>query len=171
MAKEAKPEPDYVNTFPDILAPYVPTPPDVVERMLELANTGGDDFVVDLGCGDGRLVITAASKFGARGLGVDVAPYWVAESEANAQAANVASLTTFRWQDAATVDLHKATVITLYLSEWGLHKLKPRIQSQAKSGTRIVSHSFPMTDWVPSKSEAFIDSTGTQRKIYLWVMD
>jgi len=171
MAKEAKPEPDYVNTFPDILAPYLPTPPDVVERMLELANTGGDDFVVDLGCGDGRVLITAASKYGARGLGVDVEPYWVAESEANAKKADVAHLTTFRFQDAATVDLGEATVITLYLVQWSTDRLKTRIQSQAKPGTRIVSHSFPMTDWVPTKSEAFIDSTGTQRKIYLWVMD
>ena len=164
-------EPDFVNTFPDILAPFVSTPPDVVERMLELANTGGDDFVVDLGCGDGRVLITAASKYGARGLGVDVEPYWVAESEANAKEAGVAHLTTFRFQDAATVDLVEATVITLYLMQWSTDKLKTRIQSQAKSGTRIISHSFPITDWVPIKSQEFVDSTGTQRKIYLWVVD
>ena len=164
-------EPDFVNTFPDILAPFVSTPPDVVERMLELANTGGDDFVVDLGCGDGRVLITAASKYGARGLGVDVEPYWVAESEANAREAGVAHLTTFRFQDAATVDLSEATVITLYLMQWSTDKLKTRIRSQAKSGTRIISHSFPMTDWAPTKSQEFVDSTGTQRKIYLWVVD
>ncbi len=171
MTKEAESGPDFVDTFPDILAPFVPTPPDVVERMLELANTGGDDFVIDLGCGDGRVLITAALKYGARGLGVDVVPFHVAESAENAKSAGVDHLVTFRLQDASSVDLSDANVITLYLVEWSTDRLKARIQSQAKPGTRIVSHSFPMTNWEPNKYEEFIDSEGTLHKIYLWVVN
>ena len=171
MAKDAKPEPDFVHTFPDILAPFVPTPPDVVEQMLTLANTGGDDFVFDLGCGDGRVLITAATRYGARGFGVDVEPYWVNESIERAKAAGVDHLLSFKLQDAATVDLTPATIITLYLVQWSNNRMKERILSQARSGTRIVSHSFDMSDWPPAKVEEFVDDEGVHRRLYLWIKE
>lgn len=170
MTKDAESGPDFVTTFPDILAPFVPTPPDVVERMLKLANTGGDDFVFDLGCGDGRVLIAAALKYGARGFGVDAEPYRVSESQENAKAAGVDHLITIRLQDAITVDLSEATVIMFYLVQWSTDKLKELIQSQAKPGTRIVSHSFPMTGWEPTKCEELVDSSGVTHKIFLWMV-
>lgn len=161
-------EPDFVKTFPDVLAPFVPTPSDVVERMLELANTGGDDFVVDLGCGDGRVVIAAAKKYGARGLGVDAERYRVEESESNARLAGVSDLVSFRLQDAMSVDLSEATVITLYLVHWSVQKFEPIIRKKVKSGTRIVSHNFTMTGWEPSRAEEMVDSEGAKHTLYLW---
>jgi len=169
MVKDADSAPDFIHTFPDILAPFVPTPPDVVQRMLALAGTGGDDFVFDLGCGDGRILIAAAAKYGARGFGVDIERYCVAESQANAKAAGVEHLVTFKLQDAATVDLSPATIITLYLVQWSNDRLKHQILRQAKPGTRIVSHSFEMKDWSPAKVEEFVDEEGAQRRVFLWV--
>jgi len=156
-----------------ILAPYVPTPQDVVERMLELAQVTSRDVVYDLGCGDGRMVITAASKHGARGVGVDIEPYWVSESEANARQAGVEDLVTFTAGDALTLDLTPATVMTLYLVEWSTAKLQPIIRSQVKAGTRIVSHAFghEMDGWTPNQTEEFIDASGAARKLHLWIVD
>lgn len=156
-----------------ILAPFVPTPQDVVERMLELAQVTSEDIVYDLGCGDGRIVITAARKYGARGVGVDIEPYWVTESQSNAQKAGVEDLVTFTTTDALSLDLISATVVTLYLVEWSTAKLQPIIRSQVKVGTRIVSHSFgvDMGDWKPNQTETFIDSTGSTRKLHLWIVE
>ena len=153
------------------LAPYVPTPQDVVERMLDLAGVGRNDVVYDLGCGDGRIVITAASKYGARGVGVDISPERIAESNANAEAAGVAALVEFRLQDAMTVDVSEATVVTLYLLGSSNRKLRPILTSQLKPGARIVSHAFSMGDWDAEKEDLFIDSGGTQRRLYLWIAD
>ena len=155
----------------DILAPYVPTPHDVVERMLQLANITNQDVVYDLGCGDGRIVITAATKYGARGVGVDIEPHWVNESLSNAQAANVEHLVTFSHQDAMTTDLSPATVVVLYLVHSSTAKIQPIIRRQVKPGTRIVSHSFGADDWEPMKVEKFTDSSGSVRKLYLWVVE
>lgn len=156
-----------------ILAPFVPTPQDVVERMLELAQVTSRDIVYDLGCGDGRIVITAATKYGARGVGVDIEPYWVTESQSNAQKAGVEHLITFCADDALAVDLTAATVVTLYLVEWSTAKLQPIIRSQVKAGARIVSHSFgvDMGNWKPNQTETFIDSTGSTRKLHLWIVE
>ena len=156
-----------------ILAPYVPTPQDVVERMLELAQVNNKDVVYDLGCGDGRIVITAASKYGARGVGVDIEPYWKSESQANAKHAGVEDLVTFTAGDALTIDLSQATVVTLYLVEWSTAKLQPIIRNQVKPGTRIVSHSFgtEMDGWTPDKTEEFIDASGAKRNVHLWIVD
>src|SRR3989339_287574 len=153
------------------LAPYVPTPQDVVERMLDLAGVDRNDVVYDLGCGDGRIVITAASKYGARGVGVDISPERIAESNANAEAAGVAALVEFRLQDAMTVDVSEATVVTLYLLGSSNRKLRPILTSQLKPGARIVSHAFSMGDWDAEKEDLFIDSGGTQRRLYLWIAD
>ena len=153
------------------LAPYVPTPQDVVERMLELANVGKDDVVYDLGSGDGRLVITAAKKYGAKGVGVDIDPERISEAKANAEKAGVQPLVEFRQQDALTVDVSPATVVTLYLLSSSNMKLRPILTKQLKPGSRIVSHQFSMGDWQPTKSETYTDANGASRNLYVWITD
>ena len=138
---------------PASLAPYVATPQDVVDRMLALAGVTEKDVVYDLGCGDGRIVITAAQKYGARGVGVDIDPQRIAESEANARKAGVEKLVSFKLQDALTVDVSKATVVTLYLLSASNMKLRPLLTKQLAPGSRIVSHAFSMGDWEPAKVE------------------
>jgi len=152
------------------LAPYVPTPQDVVERMLTVAGVNKNDVVVDLGSGDGRLVVTAAKQFGARGIGVDIDPARISEGRANAKQAGVESLVEFRQQDALQADISQATVVTLYLLSSSNVKLRPRLLSQLKPGARIVSHQFGMGDWTPDKVETFTDSNGTSRTLYLWTV-
>jgi len=156
---------------PSSLAPYVPTPDDVVERMLQLAEVGKSDLVYDLGCGDGRIVIAAAKKYGARGVGVDIDPQRIAESQTNAKKAGVEQLVSFELQDAMTADVSKATVVTLYLLSTSNLKLRPLLTKQLKPGARIVSHHFPMGDWEPAKVEQFNDSRGISRTLYLWKAD
>ena len=156
---------------PASLAPYVPTPDDVVDRMLQIAAVGKEDLVYDLGCGDGRIVIAAAKKYGARGVGVDIDPQRIAESQANAKKAGVEHLVTFELQDAMKVDLSKATVVTLYLLSTSNMKLRPMLTKQLKPGARIVSHAFAMGDWEPAKVEQFNDSRGIGRTLYLWKAD
>jgi precorrin-6B methylase 2 len=159
------------QTEAERLAPYVPTPQDVVERMLALAEVTNKDVVYDLGCGDGRIVITAAKKYGARGVGVDIDAERIAESEANAKKAGVQQLVSFKLQDAMTVDMSPATVVTLYLLSASNLKLRPILTSQLKPGARIVSHAFTMGDWEPVKTDQFTDERGTQRTLYLWKTD
>ena len=153
------------------LAPYVPTPQEVVDRMLALANVTKNDFVVDLGCGDGRIVVTAARKYGARGLGVDIDPVRIAEANANAKAAGVTNLVEFKLQDALKTDVSNASVVTTYLLSQSNLKVRPLITKQLKPGSRIVTHNFSMGDWAPTKSESFDDDTGRRRTIYLYVAD
>jgi SAM-dependent methyltransferase len=153
------------------LAPYVPTPQDVVERMLELARVGSADVVYDLGCGDGRTVVTAAKKYGARGVGVDIDPQRIAESKANAKAAGVEHLVEFRLQDALQVDVSPATVVTLYLLSSSNLKLRPILTKQLRPGSRIVTHQFGMGDWTPEKVDTFTDVLGSSRTLYLWTAD
>jgi SAM-dependent methyltransferase len=155
--------------FPDILAPFVPTPHAVVDRMLKLAGVSADDLVYDLGCGDGRILIAAALKYGARGLGVDTEPHRVVESAANAKNAGVDHLLEFRLQDAQTVDFEPATVIMLYLVHWSTARFQPIIKSSARPGTRIVSHNYPMPDWLPTRIEKYNDAAaGTSGTLFLW---
>lgn len=156
---------------PASLAPYVSTPADVVDRMLALAAVTQKDVVYDLGCGDGRIVIAAAKKYGARGVGVDIDPERVAESQANARKAGVDRLVSFVEQDALTVDLSKATVVTLYLLSASNLKLRPILTRQLAPGSRIVSHAFSMGDWEPAKVEQFEDARGINRTLYLWNAD
>jgi tRNA G37 N-methylase Trm5 len=153
------------------LAPYVPTPQEVVDRMLQLGGVGKGDVVCDLGCGDGRIPITAAKRFGARGVGVDIDPQRIAEAEANAKKEGVSHLVSFRLQDAMTTDVSEATVVTLYLLSASNLKLRPILTKQLKSGARIVSHSFSMGDWQPDKVDTFVDTSGTTRTLYLWKTD
>jgi ubiquinone/menaquinone biosynthesis C-methylase UbiE len=153
------------------LAPYVPTPQPVVEKMLALAKVTADDIVYDLGCGDGRIVITAAQKYGAHAVGVDIDPQRIEESRANAKAAGVEELVTFIQADAMKVDVSKATVVMLYLLSSSNAALRPILTRQLKPGSRIVSHSFKMGDWSPEKFESITDESGFIRTIYLWKAD
>ena len=153
------------------LAPYVPTPQEVVDRMLQLAGVTKADVVYDLGCGDGRIPITAAKAFGARGVGVDIDPQRIAEANANAKQAGVAHLVTFKLQDAMTTDLSDATVVTLYLLSASNLKLRPILTKQLTPGARIVSHAFSMGDWQPDKVDTFTDAASRSRTLYLWKTD
>lgn len=158
---------------PDVpqLAPYVPTPQDVVERMLTLADVKKGDVVYDLGCGDGRIPITAARKYGARGVGVDIDPQRIAEANANAKAAGVEHLVTFKLQDAMTTDVSEASVVTLYLLSASNLKLRPILTRQLKPGARIVAHSFGMGDWTPEKADSFTDAENRRRMLFLYRAD
>jgi len=151
-------------------APFVATPPDVVERMLALARVGPRDVVYDLGSGDGRIVITAAQKFGARGVGVDIDPVRVVEAEQNATRAGVQRRVNFVIQDALKTDVSDATVVTLYMLSAINVKLRPILQAQLKPGARIVSHSFAMGHWEPDYVDTFKDAAGTTRTLYLWTI-
>jgi cyclopropane fatty-acyl-phospholipid synthase-like methyltransferase len=152
-----------------ILAPFVPTPEAVVERMLALAEVSSEDLVYDLGCGDGRIIITAAKQRGARGVGVDIEPHWVEVSRANAKRAGVEDLVTFKTQDAITLDLTPASVVMLYLVGWSTRKLQPLIRRMVQPGTRIVSHSFSMNQWAPAQVEECVDDNGNAHTLYLWI--
>ena len=153
------------------LAPFVPSPYDVVQRMLTLAEVTRDDVVYDIGCGDGRIVITAAQRFGARGVGIDIDPQRIAEANANAERAGVQHLVKFIQQDAMTVDVSEATVVTLYLLSSSNLKLRPLLTSQLAPGSRIVSHAFSMGDWEPDVIDRFEDERGNTRSLYLWRHD
>ena len=152
-------------------APYVSTPHDVVDRMLTLAKVDSRDVVYDLGCGDGRIVIAAAQKFGARGVGIDIDPARIYDAEANAKRAGVEKLVTFRLQDALEADVSDATVVTLYMLSAINVKLRPILTTQLRKGSRIVSHSFAMGDWEPEYVDTFRDAAGTTRTLYLWTTD
>lgn len=158
---------------PDVpnLAPYVPTPQEVVDRMLRLAQVTRNDVVIDLGCGDGRIPITAARVYGARGIGVDIDPQRIAEANANARKDRVDYLVTFKLENALTTDLSTATVVTTYLLTASNLRLRPILTRALKPGTRIVAHNFGFGDWVPEKVDTFADNAGTRRTLYLWRAD
>jgi SAM-dependent methyltransferase len=155
---------------PAILAPYSPTPMDVVQRMLTFGKVGPRDVVYDLGCGDGRIVIEAARVFGARGVGIDIDPVLVARAQANAKEAGIESLVTFRVQDAMTVDVSDATVVTLYLLAASNVKLRPILTKTLRPGARIVAHNYPIGDWEPDVVDTFTDAAGTARTLFLWTI-
>jgi ribosomal protein L11 methylase PrmA len=127
--------------------------------------------VYDLGCGDGRLVITAAKKYGARGVGVEFDLNRVKESQANAEKAGVGALVEFKQQDALTVDVSPATVVTLYLLTSSNLKLRPILTKALRPGARIVSHQFGMGDWRPETQEALTEADGSLHILYLWKVD
>ena len=152
--------------YPETLdVPYVPTPPEVVKAMLTLANVKKDDHVIDLGCGDGRIVVAAAADFGARGTGYDLNPERIKEARENAAKAGVNDRTRFVEKNLFEADIKDATVVTLYLLPGVNEKLKPRLLAELKPGTRVVSHRFSMPDWEPVKTIE-VDS----RTIYLWII-
>ena len=149
---------------PDVV--YVPTPQPVVDAMLTLAAVTDKDVVYDLGCGDGRIPITAAQKFGARGVGIDIDPKRIEEANENAKAAGVTDKVTFLTQDLFESDISAATVVTLYLLPSLNEKLMPKLKRELKPGTRVVSHAFTMgTTWPPdSRAEA------EGKSVYLWII-
>jgi len=148
---------------PDV--PYVPTPQEVVDGMLKLADLKPGDVVYDLGCGDGRIVITAAKEYGSHAVGIDIDPERIAEATGNARKAKVDNLVNFRRGDLFEADIAPATVVTLYLLPSINLKLKPKLLHDLKPGTRIVSHGFDMGDWKPDRRE-----TVGGRNIYLWIV-
>jgi uncharacterized protein (TIGR03000 family) len=151
---------------------FVPTPDDVVARMCKLAGVGKDDVVYDLGCGDGRIVLTAVADFKAkRGVGVDLDPERVRESVANAKKRGVSDKVEFRVEDVLKIkDLSSASVVMLYMGEDVNLRLRPILQKTLKPGARIVSHAFGMGDWKPDKEETFEGEDGFEYTIYLWTI-
>jgi hypothetical protein len=156
-------------------APYFPTPQSVVDRMLELARVGPDDFVIDLGSGDGRIVITAAKRFGARGLGIEIEPSLVNQANWYARRDGVGERVKFVEQDLFQTDLRPATVLTLYLFRELNIKLAPRILEQLRPGARVVSHDWDLGDWPPDHQETLPapdKAVGVSResKVFLWIV-
>ena len=150
------------------IVPYVPTPQEVVDRMLELAEVKKDDVVYDLGSGDGRIVITAAKKYGIRAIGFEIDPERIKESTENIKKAGVGHLVEIRQQDIRTVDLSAASVLTMYLLPEVNLLIRPNIWKQMKPGSRVVSHDFDMGDWKPLKKENMKDSSSWDHTLYLW---
>jgi ribosomal protein L11 methylase PrmA len=146
---------------PDVV--FVPTPPEVIEAMLKLAEVTKNDVVYDLGCGDGRIVTAAAKDFGARAIGIDIDPQRVSEARERISQAGVAGRATIRHEDLFEADIKEATVVTLYLLTSLNEKLKPKLLRELKPGTRIVSQTFDMGDWKPEK-EIEVDG----RNVYFW---
>ncbi len=156
--------------------PYVPTPQEVVDRMLDLAQVGPQDFVIDLGSGDGRMVITAARRNGARGLGVDIDGELVERSTAEAQRLGLADRVRFRTEDVTRTPLKEASVVTLYLLPGLMKQLEPRFLGELAPGARIVAHDFSFGDWKPDR-EMVVDvkekygSVGTWKStLFLWTV-
>jgi precorrin-6B methylase 2 len=150
------------------IVPYVPTPQEVVERMLELAGVKKGDVVYDLGSGDGRIVVTAAKKYGVKAIGFEIDPERIKESHENIKKAGVGNLAEIRQQDIRTVDLSQASVLTMYLLPEVNLMIRPNIWKQMKPGSRVVSHDFDMGDWKPLKTENIKDSSSWDHTLYLW---
>ncbi|MBS1215784.1 MAG: SAM-dependent methyltransferase [Proteobacteria bacterium] len=149
--------------MPDVI--YLPTPQEVVDAMLRMADVKKGDVLFDLGSGDGRIVVTAAQRYGVRGTGIDIDPDRIEEAIDNAKTAGVTKLVKFRNQDLFETDLREATVVTLYLLPELNRKLMPKLLAELKPGARIVSHQFDMGDWKPER-----EATVAGRKIYLWTV-
>jgi SAM-dependent methyltransferase len=154
--------------------PFVPTPQIVVERMLLLAEAKQDDVIYDLGSGDGRILITAAKKYGARGVGVDMNATLVDEARRKAKEEGVSHLVEFRAGDGLQVDISSATVVTLYMYKWFNNEMRPKLQ-KLKPGSRVVAHDYDIDDWKPTQVEtvdASADPSSTEyfgtRTLYLW---
>jgi SAM-dependent methyltransferase len=137
---------------PNLEVPYVPTPPELVERMLDLADVHASDYLIDLGCGDGRIAIAAARR-GARALGVDLDPERVAQAVAAAQFAGLGNLVRFRREDLFRTAIYEASVIALYLLPAMNLRLRPRLLTELRPGSRVVSHNFDMGNWRPETDE------------------
>jgi ribosomal protein L11 methylase PrmA len=148
---------------PDVI--FVPTPQEVVDKMLEMAQVGKGDVLYDLGSGDGRIAVTAAKRYGIRAVGIDIDPQRIAEANENARRNGVAGLVQFRREDLFKAKFGEATVVTLYLLPDLNVKLRPRLLAELKPGTRIVSHQFDMGAWQPEQKVEL-----KNRTIYLWTI-
>ena len=159
--------------FPEEI-PFVPTPMDVVDKMLELAEVKKGDVVYDLGSGDGRIVIRAAKKYGVRAVGVEMDRLLLDKARKDAKAAGVSHLVEFRAEDAMKVDLTKATVVTLYMLPWFNEAMKPSFKKYLKPGARIVAHDFGIEGWEPDKTvklpdpEKKVGGLIHYHTLYLW---
>jgi SAM-dependent methyltransferase len=151
------------RTIPGQDVRYEPTPVPVVRAMLELAAVGPQDVVYDLGSGDGRILITAAKEFGARGVGIEIDPALVDRARANARDAGVADTVEFRLGDMYAADVTPATVVTLFLHPEPNLKLRPRLRSGLRPGSRVVSYIWDMGDWTPDEVRRV-----NRRQIFLW---
>jgi hypothetical protein len=150
---------------PRLDVPYVPTPQEVVERMLQLGKVRAGEYHIDLGSGDGRIAVTSAVKYGARSLGVDLNPLRIEEARANAKKAGVSNRALFELKNLFETDIGKADIVTMYLLPSVNLELRPRVLRDMWPGTRIVSHAFDMGDWKPDHRESVIGRT-----VYLWVV-
>jgi hypothetical protein len=148
-------------------SPFVPTNQATVEAMLRIANVTASDYLIDLGSGDGRILITAARQYGARGLGVDLDPELVKESIANARMTGVADRARFEQRDLFDTEISKASIVTLYLLPEVNMKLRPRLLAQLRPGTRVVSHGFGLGDWQP---DVKLSVRGTGSEVFFWVV-
>ena len=149
--------------IPDVI--YVPTPQEVVDKMLLMAAVKEGDVLYDLGSGDGRIVVTAAKQYKVRGVGIDIDPQRIREAKENARVAGVTDLVQFRNEDLFQTNISEATVVTLYLLESLNEKLRPKLLRDLKPGTRIVSHAFRMGSWEPERTEEVNGS-----RIYFWTV-
>ena len=149
--------------------PYVPTHESLVDEMLNMARVGANDVLYDLGSGDGRIVITAARKFGTRGVGYDLDPERVSEARENAKRAGVTDRVRFEQQDIFTAKIADATVITMYLLPDVNLRLRPKLLSELKPGTRIVSHNYDLGDWQPVQRKE-MDVSGVNHTLFLWIV-
>jgi cyclopropane fatty-acyl-phospholipid synthase-like methyltransferase len=148
--------------------PFVPTPPEVIDRMLEMAQVKSGDIIYDLGSGDGRIVIQAAKRYGVRGVGIEIDADLVRKAQDNAFRERVDHLVEFREQDALTVDVSSASVVTLYMLPEFNAKLRPILDQQLKPGSRVVSHDFPIRGWVPDQVEQLKGSFLHDHTIFLF---
>lgn len=155
-----------VENVPEV--PYVPTKELVVDKMLEMADVKGTDVLWDLGSGDGRIPITAAKRFGTRGVGVDIDPQRVKEANENARKNNVTDKVRFIEEDLFKVDFSEATVVTLYLLPEVNLRLRPKLLESLKPGTRIVSHNYDMGNWQPEKVEVVKTADQDDHIVYFW---
>jgi cyclopropane fatty-acyl-phospholipid synthase-like methyltransferase len=157
--------------------PFVPTPIEVVDRMLELAEVKQADIIYDLGSGDGRIVIRAAKKYGARGIGIEMDETLIEKARKSAQVEGVSHLVEFLVEDALKADISPATVVTLYMLPWFNEAMKPNFHKYLKPGSRIVAHDFGIEGWTPAKTEKLPEieyrSGGYQHQhvLYLWKID
>lgn len=153
--------------------PFVPSPQYVVDRMLELAEFTKGDVLYDMGSGDGRIVITAAKKYGVRGVGIDLNPELVAKARENAEREGVSHLVEFRAQDGLTVDISEANVVTLYMFKWFNNAMRPKLQ-KLKPGARVIAHDFDIDDWKPTRIEYLSppkddpSEYSESRTLYIW---
>ncbi len=152
------------------LAPFVSTPQEVVDRMLELADLTEEDIVYDIGCGDGRIVITASAKYGARAVGVDIVPERIRESRENAKKAGVEDMVEFILEDAIKVDLSEASVVTLYLLPESNELLRPKLERELKRGAYVISHNYSMSSWEEKAREVVTvkDNGENEHTIYVY---
>lgn len=155
------------NAPPALDVIFVATDLEVVRAMLAAAKVGPGDVVYDLGCGDGRIVITAAQRYGARGVGVDLDPERIREARDNAARAGVTDRVTFVQQDLFSTDVSVATVVALYLSPELNLRLRPKLLRELRPGSRVVSHQFDMGDWLPERTLQ-VAVAGTSRRVFLW---